>query len=1690
MKKYIYLLALLFSLNGIAQVNENSWINYSQNYYKFPVAKDGIYKITYTDLLNSGIDVSAIDPRKLQVFGRGEEQYIYVQGENDGKIDVSDYIEFYAEHNDGKYDSTLYSTVTDHANPQYSMFTDTIFYYLTWSQLSTGKRIQIETDVNIGRLTKSSFYWNEVEVIQNSSFSDGALTIHNWAVPEYSSGEGWGSYTFKHGQTKTVSIAAPNVYGSGPNSTLYAGLNGRSTNSHSMKIYAEGVLLDNMSYSNYEMKHLQYNFSSSSVETQTAIDFVSGTSTGNINERNSLMYLSLRYPSTFDLGGVNEMLMGIPSGSNSKDYISVSNFNDQNSTVWLYDLTSHKKIVVQASGGIYDIVIPNNGIERKCLITSEAKARSVGTLSPVSGQSSLFTNYENLSIVAGGANYFIVSGSNLLSAANDYATYRNSKGFKSLVVDVEQLYDQYSFGIRKHPMAIRNFMLQSLHEWATPPENLLLLGKSVSARDARYASAFELNIVPTWSVLGSDVGFTNGDVGFTTLEPALGTGRIAATSNDQVLDYLAKVTDYESATREQWMKNVLHFGGGFDIGEQTVFKDYLKEYEDIIEGVSYGGKVHTFLKESSDPLQINLSDSVTTLINDGVSLFCFFGHANGTNFDQSIDEPENYDNTGRYGFVLANACLIGNIHTTGTSSGSERFVLTKDKGTIGFLGSSSLGVPVYLHQYTKSFYENLSTNNYGKSVGEIIRQVIIEIQNESDVFSRDVCMHMTLHGDPALVINAHAKPDYSLYGKEGLSQPQIYFSPSIVTNELDSFTVNAVITNVGRAQVDSFNIQFKRTFSDQQDTSYFVAVNNIYFRDTISVTLPVDILKGGGLNVFDIFIDPGLELDELSVLNNNATASLFIKSSEIAPVYPFEFAVVPNQHTVMKASTGDPFAPLSSYVFQIDTTDDFSSGILFEETIQSKGGVIEWDHTNSTGLKSFFNLQPSLTTLQAPVVFFWRVRPVLASGEELWKSSSYQHVSGKEGWGQSHFHQFKKNAFQFLEYDYNNRNYSFNEQVKLLEANCYYPVVNNATGKLTNYKIDGSNVNVWSRLDNDFLFVAVIDKVTLDPWDTKEHGNYLHPNFQDQYYTKGISDKNYYFFATIGTYIDSIVSLLNNVPDSNYILMYSFMSNNIPFWYNQGSGVGLDFKNTMQAMGADVDSMSNYVNNNSYIFFTQKGNPSKTQEAFSTGGNTIQLKAEMRNTTLSGKMTSTVVGPAQEWGSFHWSVLDGELSNDKDSNHIVLYAVDTTGLEIPVIDTLVFEGDVLDLSFVDAKQYPKMKISLSLSDDSLRTPKKLGRWQILFSEFPEAALNPLRISSFELNDSVQEGETFLFQMAIENIGKYDMDSMQVVHWKLDSKLNESGKTYRVLQALPVGGVIYDTVSVSTLSTVGGNSLWYDVNPYIGGRLWQNEQHHFNNISLVNFHVDKDKINPILDVTFDGIHILDGDIVSPKPFIVITLDDENQYLAIDDPSLIQVFLSYPNKEDSLVLLDESDYLFRSADFPKNKATIELTGSFPDDGTYKLRVMSQDRSSNISGKGDGLFDYSITFQVINKSSITQVMNWPNPFSTSTQFVFTLTGSVIPDNFLLQIMTISGKIVREVQKDEFGAINIGRNISDFKWDGKDKYGDQLANGVYLYRVTLKSDTEEFEERTSDVSDQSGTTSIKDRYFKKGIGKMYLLR
>ncbi|HEY8402166.1 MAG TPA: hypothetical protein VIK89_12945 [Cytophagaceae bacterium] len=355
-------------------------------------------------------------------------------------------------------------------------------------------------------------------------------------------------------------------------------------------------------------------------------------------------------------------------------------------------------------------------------------------------------------------------------------------------------------------------------------------------------------------------------------------------------------------------------------------------------------------------------------------------------------------------------------------------------------------------------------------------------------------------------------------------------------------------------------------------------------------------------------------------------------------------------------------------------------------------------------------------------------------------------------------------------------------------------------------------------------------------------------------------------------------------------------------------------------------------------------------------------------------------------------------------------------------------------------------------------------------------MNPSLVNSREQykHQVRQEGDILNYVFVFENISSLDFSD------PLKAKLvirNESGMekdTIIELSTLKRDSVLQFTYSINTYGLPGYNALLAFVNPRL-----QPEEYYTNNMLETSFFVQRDETHPVLDVVFDGVHIMDGDIVSPSPLITVTLKDENLFLIKEDVQGISILLRRPGKDEfeEIDLTADPDIIYvGQLSGTSNVFSLQYHPKKLQDGIYTLRVQAAD----VSGNRSGVSPYEIRFEVINKSTITYFYPYPNPFSSNTRFVFTLTGGEIPEDLKIQILTVSGKVVREITKAEIGPVRIGHNKTEYAWDGTDEFGDRLANGVYLYRVIIKNKGNSFEHR-----DTAG-----DKAFHKEFGKLYILR
>ena len=401
---------------------------------------------------------------------------------------------------------------------------------------------------------------------------------------------------------------------------------------------------------------------------------------------------------------------------------------------------------------------------------------------------------------------------------------------------------------------------------------------------------------------------------------------------------------------------------------------------------------------------------------------------------------------------------------------------------------------------------------------------------------------------------------------------------------------------------------------------------------------------------------------------------------------------------------------------------------------------------------------------------------------------------------------------------------------------------------------------------------------------------------------------------------------------------------------------------------------------------------------------------------------------------------------------------------------------------INPSEYRFLYLKATFQDEVFNTAPQLKEWRVTYKPVPEGTVDPSKNFVFHA-DTLLEGDSFKFSINFTNISKLEFKDSLLVNYKLIKKEDQSQIDFGTRWFSPkleVNGTKNFAYTISTKGMYGNYQFEFLVNKDYE----QPEQLLINNSAIFNFYVAKDIVNPLLDVTFDGRHIINNEIVSPNPNILIVSKDENKLLLQDDTTTFTINLKYPNSSDFVnIPIASSSITFIPASDKNNLAQIEFNPKGLADGTYTLQVQSRDGSNNDAGKQF----YEISFRVINEQSVTNFYPYPNPFSTSMRFVFTLTGAELPEDVRISVMTLSGKVVRQITKQELGNLRIGNNISDFVWDGTDQYGDRLANGVYLYKVEVTdANGKSMKEATFDDADKQN----RDKYFKKNIGKIYIMR
>lgn len=1704
MRKIFTLLLLVAGFGATAQQFNNEWIKYSQTYYKIKIVREGVYRIPKSLLDANGIGGAQV--QNLELWRNGEKVPFY-PSVSSGVLPSNGYLEFWGEPNDGKADKELYRDPSDQHTTHFSLQTDTAVYFLSVNTSQAGFRYtNVTNNVAGNSLPAEPYFMHTGGYYYFDGYTGGATGFPNlgFAAPvgvyvyssSYDNGEIFSSTDIYPASTLTTPLSSLQLFAGGPPSTIKFGAVGTAPNTRHIKVRVNGVEVKDTTMDYFSDLVSTAPVDNSTLSSGTATVQFNNTSTVG-NDRLRVSFFELTYPRTFNFNGVSNFKFELPAKSNGY-YLEITNFNAGSSTPVLYDRKNGERYDGNVSGGTIRFALPGTATDRQLVLVSE-EAANIVTVNELSTRS--FIDYTN---PVNQGDYVIIShpilytGSNGNNPVEDYRTYRTASvgapgvTYKKVIIaDIDQLVDQFAFGIKKHPSSIRNFIRHGRAKFTNGLKFVFLIGRGVNYMEYQRALrnpgvfplADRLNLVPTFGNPGSDNLLSVDDLNVPVTQTPI--GRLSVINGKEIEDYLEKIKEYEVVQKtapntlagRSWMKNVVHVTGSSDSYLGTVLCNYMEIYQQVIADTLFGAEVHTFCKTSTNPAQQVSPERLAQLFAEGISFLTYFGHSSATTLEFNIDDPYNYSNQGKYPVFFVNGCKAGDFFTyypqrlTVNETLSEKFTLAKQRGSIAFVASTHYGIVNYLNLYLTGLYETIARQDYDKSLGETMKDAMQQMMNATgtyDFYSRLHAEQMTLHGDPAILINAQKKPDYVI------EQSLIVINPPFISLAEDSIKLKIKVVNLGKAPADSITLEIKQQYPDgSTGIIYREKIKGVRFVDSIELKVPIVSSRDKGQNKISATIDADNVVNEISESNNTAFKDFYIYEEEARPAFPYNYAIINKPVQKLYASTANPLSTLRDYIMEIDTTERFNSPLKVTRSTSSIGGVLEFN-SNLTYIDS--------------TVYYWRVAPVpTAGGVYQWSNSSFIYKPNSDGYNQSHYFQHKGSTTERMILDSASQTWKFgiNNNYVFVKNCVYQPFVCSIDGDFT-VAINGKDKMVSACLGHSVLF-NVLDSVTLEPWKNVDaNGNAMY-RYGSANSVCGTGNRIYNFEYSYMTPASRKLAMdfMDIIPNGAYVIVRSFDTNDpgsfAATWMADTAIHGSNTSLYHKLLGAGFVGIDSIYTGRAWILVYQKGSNSTFIPQWrytQTYSSKISVSADVKTPDTIGYIRSPKFGPAKRWKTMEWNGFSTENPTNDDAS------VDIIGIDYFNVETKLYTLDKTtrnyDLSTVDPRQYPYIVLKMRNVDPIGLTPYQLKYWRIFYDPIPEGAIAPnLYIVS---KDTLEVGEKMNFGIGFKNISYSNFDSMAV----RINIIDQSNVTHTVpsskYKPILSGDTIKIDMQVDAKNFPGHNVLNVDINPENN----QPEHYHFNNFVFKDIYVRHDNINPLLDVTFDGVHILNGDLISAKPHIQIKLKDESKYMLLNDTMLSKVQIKYPDGMLRTYSFADGDTLrfIPATSGSDNTATIEFTPQFtsqsnPNGDDYELIVYGKDKSGNKAGE----IAYRVGFKIITKPMISNILNYPNPFSTSTAFVFTITGSEIPQNIRIQILTVTGKIVREITMNELGPLHIGRNITEFKWNGTDQYGQKLGNGVYLYRVITSLNGMSMEK-------YKATNDDTDKYFNNGYGKMYLMR
>ena len=715
---------------------------------KIGVTEDGIYKLTYSDLTGAGLAPSKVDPRTIRISNRGTETPVYVQGEDDGVFDKTDYILFYG------------TAVGD-------IYTTRNVYWLT-AEGENGQRMSTLDGTLSGSATVPTQYSVTLHAEENSYYWE--------TIPD---GEGqdhyfWGD-KLSAPASENYSLTLNNISTTAGTATVRVRLKGRTddestSQDHHTRLYLNNSEIDDQQWDGQNIYDHEVSVLRSSLNEGTNTVKVEGVGdTGATVDQFFINWIEIDYYHTY-IAENNKLLFKAPTAGTFQFEISGFSSND----VEVFNVTDPDNVVritnttVVSSGSTYKAKFEDTAQSETRYLAQTTSRRK----SPASIESDQQSSWKSTS---NGADYIIITHEDFYDSALTLANYRSKSGLRVATVKVGDIYDEFNYGIF-NPQAIRDFLSYAYNNWVAPaPTYVLLVGDAYQDYKDNLNTG-TVNYVPSQIIETDILGETPSDNWFVLVSgddvlPDMYIGRLSAQTKSQVGDIVDKIIYYEkNPPGKSWNKNVLLVADD----DSSSFEDMSEELADLLPEDYTASKVYVGDYTSDG----NPKKDILKYIDNGSLLVNYAGHGAverwglwGDNNSESFfkrSDITSLNNTHKYPMVTVANCLNGFFPGPKTQiSIAEEFQRLKDKGAVAVWAPTALSYTSGHRLLMKELYKAVfQGDKYG--LGASTTEAKINTYSQSKFWS-ELVETFVLFGDPAteLGISSGSETELSVLAPNG-----------------------------------------------------------------------------------------------------------------------------------------------------------------------------------------------------------------------------------------------------------------------------------------------------------------------------------------------------------------------------------------------------------------------------------------------------------------------------------------------------------------------------------------------------------------------------------------------------------------------------------------------------------------------------------------------------------------------------------------------------------------------------------------------------------------------------------------------------------------------------------------------------------------------------------------------------------